>query len=90
MEYLESGFIIIGMLVIVIFMGAAKKKTELIINFVLRMVVGTILIYFINYGLNFYGVRVSVAINPFNVLTSGFLGIPGLAVLYGIKFYKLL
>lgn len=90
MDQLKSSFIIIGMLLIVIFIGVIRKKIEWIVNFLLRMVMGTIGIYFINYVLTKYGLEGSVAINPLSVLTSGFLGIPGLAVLYGINFYKFL
>ncbi len=90
MDQLKSSFIIIGMLLVVIFIGVIRKKIEWIVNFLLRMVMGTIGIYFINYVLTKYGLECSVAINPLSVLTSGFLGIPGLAVLYGINFYKFL
>lgn len=90
MDQLKSSFIIIGMLLVVIFIGVIRKKIEWIVNFLLRMVMGTIGIYFINYVLTKYGLEGSVAINPLSVLTSGFLGIPGLAVLYGINFYKFL
>ena len=90
MDQLKNGIIIIGMLFVVVFIGAVRRKAEWVINFLLRMVVGTIGIYFINYVLACYGLEFDVAINLFSVLTSGFLGIPGLAVLYGINFYKFL
>ena len=90
MDQMKSGLIIIGMLVVVIFIGAIRRRAEWVINFLLRMVMGTIGIYFINYVLAYYGLAFDVAINPFSILTSGFLGIPGLAVLYGINFYKFL
>lgn len=90
MDQMKNGFIIIGMLIVVVFVGAVRRKAEWVINFLLRMVMGTIGIYFINYLLAYYGLEFDVAINPFSVLTSGFLGIPGLAVLYGINFYKFL
>lgn len=90
MEQLESSFIIVGILIVVIFIGTIRRKAEWIINFVLRMVMGAICIYFFNYILARYHIGISVAINPVSVLTSGFLGIPGVAVLFGIKFYKFL
>lgn len=90
MDQMKSGLIIIGILVVVVFIGAIRRKAEWVINFVLRMIMGTIGIYFINYVMAYYGLECGVAINPFSVLTSGILGIPGLAVLYGINFYKFL
>jgi len=90
MEQLGSSFVIVGILIVVIFIGTIRRKAEWIINFILRMVMGTICIYFINNALTRYNLAFCVAINPFSVLTSGFLGIPGVAALYGIKFYKFL
>ncbi len=90
MNQAGSSIVIIGMLFIVIFIGAIRRKAEWIINFVLRMVFGVIAIYFFNVALKTYGVETSVAINPISILTSGFLGIPGVCVLYGIQFYKFL
>lgn len=90
MNQAGSSIVIIGMLFIVIFIGAIRRKAEWIINFVLRMVFGVIAIYFFNVALKTYGVETSVAINLISILTSGFLGIPGVCVLYGIQFYKFL
>jgi len=87
MEQIGNGLVIIGMLFIVVFIGAVRKKAEWIINFVLRMVLGTIIIYFANSVLNHYGINISVVINPISILVSGFLGIPGIAVLYGINYF---
>ena len=36
------------------------------------------------------GMTVVVGVNPVTLLTSAFLGFPGLAALYGVQFYKLL
>lgn len=87
MGQIESGLIVIGMLFAVIFIGVVRRKAEWIINFVLRMILGTIIIYFVNNAFRHYGINISVAINPISILVSGFLGIPGIAVLYGINFY---
>lgn len=86
MGQLENGLVIIAMLFIVIFIGAVRRKTEWIINFVLRIVMGIIVIYTGNLVFGYYGVDISVAINPISILVSGFLGIPGIAVLYGINY----
>lgn len=88
MGQFESGCVIIGMFFLVIFIGAVRRKVECVINFVLRIVVGTLIIYFTNQILHRYGLNFSVALNPLSILVSGFLGLPGVAVLYGINFYK--
>ncbi|MCH5249783.1 MAG: pro-sigmaK processing inhibitor BofA family protein [Lachnospiraceae bacterium] len=81
---------IIFVCVLVLLIGAFGKKAEWIINFVLRAVMGTIGIYFLNNFLIVRDISVSVGINPITVLTSGILGFPGLVVLYGINFFKVL
>ena len=63
---------------------------EKVLNFVMRAVLGTIAIYFINTALEKVGISLGVGINAATVLTSGILGFPGLLVLYGIGIYRLL
>ncbi|MDL2301300.1 pro-sigmaK processing inhibitor BofA family protein [Lachnospiraceae bacterium OttesenSCG-928-D06] len=75
---------------VVLLIGALRKKSEWLLNFLLRAVLGTIGIYFINQALLGMGVEVGVGINVLTVLTSGILGFPGVAALYGIGFYQLL
>ena len=67
-----------------------KMRMEKVLNFVMRGILGTIAIYFINAALAKVGVTVSVGINAATVLTSGILGFPGLLALYGLGFYRLL
>lgn len=81
---------ILGVCLLVLMIGAMGKKVEWLVNFILRAVMGAVGIYFINLLLTFQEIGVSVGINPVTVLTSGFLGFPGLAVLYGIRFFKIL
>lgn len=86
-----SGFIMITVVcALVLLIGAVKKKSEFIINFILRTVLGMISIYFINEFLNWQNINIAVGMNPITVLTSGTLGIPGVLLLYGINFYKFL
>lgn len=65
-------------------------RREGIINFVLRSIFGVIAIYFINAALAGRGISLGVGLNVYTVLTSGILGIPGIAALYGIGIYKTL
>ena len=81
---------IIFVCVLVLLIGAFGRKAEWVINFVLRAVMGTIGIYFLNNFLIVRDISVIVGINPMTVLTSGILGFPGIAVLYGINFFKVL
>ncbi len=69
--------------------GIVMKK-EWILNVILRSIYGVIAIYFINAALAGAGISLGVGINGATVLTSGILGIPGLAALYGLGLYKLL
>ncbi|MBP3477447.1 MAG: pro-sigmaK processing inhibitor BofA family protein [Lachnospiraceae bacterium] len=79
-----------GVCVIVLLIGAMGRKVEWLVNFILRAVMGTVGIYFLNYLLAAQNISMAVGINPLTVLTSGFLGFPGLIVLYGIHFFKML
>ena len=71
-------------------MGAMKRKLEWLLNVLMRSILGTIAIYFINGVLAGAGISLGVGINPLTVLTSGILGFPGLAAIYGIGIYNFL
>ena len=63
-------------------------RTQVLVNFVVRAVIGTALIFFVNQFLNARGIEIRVGRNPVTVVTSGVLGTPGVALLYGISFYR--
>lgn len=63
-------------------------KKEWLLNTILRGILGIIAMYFVNGALERAGISLGVGINGATVLTSGILGIPGLAALYGIGIYK--
>ena len=91
MDQIGTGtVIIIAACVAVLIVGAVKRKAEWMLNILMRAILGTIAIYFINNALQGFGIPVEVGINPVTVLTSGILGFPGVAVLYGIHFFKIL
>jgi inhibitor of the pro-sigma K processing machinery len=75
--------------VLVLLIGISGKM-EWLLNIAIRCIFGTIGIYCINYIFNKIGIMTMVGINPITVLTSGILGIPGIAVLYGIELYHFL
>ena len=91
MVNLHSGaVIIIVFCALVLAVGLVRKKTEWMLNILMRGILGTVAIYFINDTLVSMGVPVEVGINPVTVLTSGILGFPGIIALYGIGIYRIL
>lgn len=90
MEKFGGMAVILAVCLVVLLIGALGRKIEWLINFVLRAVMGTIGIYFLNNFLLAQHFSVAVGINPMTVLTSGILGFPGVIVLYGINFFKVL
>ena len=63
---------------------------EKILNVLMRAILGTIAMFFINSTLAKAGISLGVGINPATVLTTGILGFPGLLALYGFGIYKAL
>lgn len=66
----------------------SEQRPGFVANFLVRAVVGITMIFFINQFLASKDVSVSVGLNPVTVVTSGALGVPGVALLYGITFYE--
>lgn len=66
------------------------KKKSWIVNFIVRAVVGMGLIFLANQFLDYRNIPISVGLNLITFLTSGVLGIPGVAMLYGIMFYQIM
>lgn len=62
----------------------------LLINFFVRAIFGMIIIYFANVFLGIQGIELQVGMNFVTFFVSGSLGIPGVAMLYGITFFQLL
>ncbi len=87
-----EGIVIAGVIVISILLlfVSIRKNSSLIINFVLRGILGTIAIYLTNEALMWQEIGCFVGINPLTVLTSASLGFPGVLLLYGIKLYSIL
>ncbi len=86
-----TGIILIAViLVVVLLIGTMKSRAEWIINFVLRGVLGMMSIYFVNFLLADAVPGIQIGYNAITFLTTGILGVPGIAMLYGINFYMLL
>lgn len=68
----------------------SENRPGIVLNFLIRAVVGMATIFCVNEILSYMGIDVSVGMNAVTFLTSGTLGIPGVALLYGIIFYRIL
>lgn len=90
MRYGKGMILILAACGIVLFIGVLRNKMEWLLNVFMRAILGTVAMYFINSALSSAGISLGVGINAVTVLTSGILGLPGLAALYGLGIYKLL
>ncbi|SDN94259.1 pro-sigmaK processing inhibitor BofA family protein [Bacillus sp. OK048] len=74
-----------GLVLILLFSGAPFKPVRFIGQAVVKLLIGAILLFFLNTAGNSFGIHV-----PINFTTSaisGFLGIPGLVALAAIQKY---
>ncbi len=90
MSTYSGGLMIIGILVLVLLIGAAKSRAEWIINFILRGVLGMVMVYFVNYFLSGRVPGIEIGYNLVTFIITGILGFPGVLMLYGINFYMIL
>lgn len=67
-----------------------EKGIEMVVNFFVRLVLGVAVIFFVNQFLNSQNIQAVVGMNPLTLLTSGILGLPGVALLYGIVLLEIL
>lgn len=65
-----------------------EQRSQVIVNFVIRALLGAAMIFFINEFLAAKDISLSVGMNPLTVAASGVFGAPGVALLYGITFYQ--
>ena len=69
--------------------GRVKERgIEMVVNF--RAILGAALIFFVNQFLDSQEISVAVGLNPITFLTGGILGLPGIALLYGIVCWQIL
>lgn len=65
-----------------------ENRSSIVVNFIVRAVVGLGVIFFTNEIFASKGISVAVGLNGLSLLTSGTLGLPGVCLLYGILFYQ--
>lgn len=90
MTDLRKILFVIGMCGVLLLIGSLRERAEWILNIVMRGILGTIVMYFVNILMAGVGISSGVGINVITVLTSGILGFPGLVALYAIGMYKML
>ena len=90
MEIYQGAFLIISVWGVVMLIVASKTNSHIILNIVLRSILGSLLIFAVNQWGKMEGYPMLIGLNSFTVLTSSILGFPGIALLYGIKIYSLL
>lgn len=90
MELYQGAFMIIAVFGILMLILAVKTNSVIILNFILRSITGTLVIFGVNQVLAFYNFSIGVGVNPVTVLTSGILGFPGVILLFGIRIYSML
>lgn len=84
METTFSIALLAGVCGMVVFIALLKRRSQVILNFLVRMVLGAICITFANKLLAAQGISLSVGLGPVSLLTSGTLGFSGVALLYAI------
>ncbi len=68
-----------------------KEKWKMyVLRFVIRAMIGLATIYLVNGYLDTREVAAQVGMNGVSFVTTGLLGVPGIALLYGITFYQIL
>ena len=74
----ETGImVIIGICLLVLFIGILKQRADLVLNFVVRMAAGAVAIVFCNQLLSKNGIDIMVGLNPWSLTTVGLLGAGG-------------
>lgn len=81
---------IIGLCIILLVIGIVRHRMELLVNLILRMVMGIVGIYIVNEILAMQNIAPLAGINGITSITVGVLGLPGFLLVYGIGVYHML
>lgn len=90
MEIGQGMICLAGVCAFILLIAGWQKRMAVLKNFFLRLVTGMAVIFAGNIILAKTGIDVSVGMNPISILTAGTLGLPGVAMLYGIAGCRLL
>jgi inhibitor of the pro-sigma K processing machinery len=75
--------IIVALILLLLFIGIPIKPVRFIGQGIIKLLIGALLLFFLNTLGNHYGIHI-----PINIITSGvtgFLGIPGLVALVAVQ-----
>ena len=75
---------------IILLFVAFRRRSEWLLNFILRGIMSTIGFYIINQIFLWQNLSCEVGINPYTVLTGATFGAPGVILLYGIRLCSVL
>lgn len=87
---LQGAGMIAVMCLLVLAIVLFRRRVQLLLGLVLRFLCGIAGIYLVNMLMGRAAFEAAIGINPVTVLVTAILGIPGLAMLYGIKIVSLL
>lgn len=90
MEMGQGILCLAGVCAFILLVAGWQKRMAVLRNFILRLVLGIAVIFTVNGILAKTGVHVAVGMNPVSLLAAGTLGLPGVAMLYGIAGCRLL
>lgn len=82
--------VIAGSCALVLCIALLKRRSQLVLNFLVRVALGAVGIIFTNDFLVQQGISIAVGLNPVSLLTVGVLGFGGFALLYAIMASKFL
>ena len=85
MDVRLSMLVLAGTCGLVLLILITKKKAQFFLNFLLRAGAGVAMIIWVNGMFVKQGIGLSVGLNFWSLLTSGSLGIPGVALLFAIS-----
>ena len=87
---MQGAGMIVVMCLLVLAIVLFRRRMQLILGLVLRFLCGVAGIYLVKLLMERAAFEAEIGINPVTVLVTTILGIPGLAMLYGIKIVSLL
>lgn len=79
--------LVTGFVVLIVIL---KSRANMVFRFVVQAVIGAVLIYGMNQFFLSQNLISIIALNPLTVLTCGFLGIPGVLLLFGIQILSMI
>ncbi len=82
--------ILAGSCALVLGISVLKQRAQIVLNFLVRMVLGVFGIVIVNHLLKTQGISMAVGLNPLTLLTTGTLGFGGVALLYAILLLQIL